>query len=1293
VDTRAHLGYTNRMAFRDVVEVGRLCVRVFRDTDGLPQNDVVAMAYDGAGYLWAGTQDGLARYNGRAWTVERLPNARRSTWITSLLATSDGELWVGTHGGGLARRDAGGAWSVVDATAGLPHDHVVAMCEAGDDVWVATPRGLARWRAGRWEAVALPDESAHPLCLETVAGELWVGTRDHGLLRYARGRWSTREGDPREMVRALLRAETGVYAALDAGVAVLGDGRWTPLDAAPRSAASALLETASASGGRTLWIGTNDGLVRVEGGRAVRYSTEHGLPNHVVMSLLPRTTRDGTLAVWVGTYGGGLARVDLGQWTAFDTTSGLPNKVVVGLMETDDDGRPVMWMSTYGGGVARFEDGAWRVLDATSGLPHNNTWGIAEERHADGSRTLWVCTQGGGLGRWHDGRWSVLDKESGLPENRLRSVLLTRGREGRTVAWISAYAGLARVEGDEVAVVNRASGVRFDHVRGILETTAPDGTPTLWACTHGAGLARLEGGRWSYEDTTTGLPNDNTTSAHEILLGDRRTLWVGTMGGGVAWCDLDERPLRWRVLSTETSPALANDTVYQVQRDARGRVYVTTNRGVTRLTPDASTPGDPFAFRAEHFTLENGLPSNECNGGASMVDGRGRIWVGTLDGAAVYDPAEEVEDRTPKPLVVERVLVGGRERSLEGGAALAHDENDVEFEVALLSYFREGETAYRTQLAGFDDEPSEWTTRFRRVYTNLPHGSYTFLAWGRDSSGNVSGPVRVPFRIRPAPWRRWWAYAAYTGAAAGLAAGAVRWRLAALSRRNEELEARIAERTAELEASERRAVESERRAVEANLAKSVFLSNMSHELRTPLNAVIGFTQLMARDPSLGGAHRENIESIQRSGEHLLGLINDVLSIAKIEAGRLTLEEQTYDLRRMLETVDDIIRARAEAKGLAQVFDVDASVPRLVRGDEGKLRQVLVNLLGNAVKFTDRGRVALRAGWADGRASFEVEDTGRGIAADEMATLFEAFQQTAAGRESREGTGLGLVISRNIVRLMGGDITVRSRVGEGTTFALDVRLPVSTEEVPAEERRRVVAVEPSPERWRVLVVDDVADNRRLLVQLLATVGIRAREASNGREAVDVWADWRPDLIFMDMRMPVMDGREATREIRRREVASGQWSVVSEEESRGSQPEPSSTDHWPLTTDHCVIVALTASAFEQEQAEILAGGCDDYVPKPYRDATVFEKLAEHLGARLVYEQEPAAAGNDGSLVGLAELPAEVVRDLGEALVQGDLELAGAAVDRIAELTPDLGVTLRAMVRAYQFDEILACLPAEP
>jgi signal transduction histidine kinase/ActR/RegA family two-component response regulator len=483
-----------------------------------------------------------------------------------------------------------------------------------------------------------------------------------------------------------------------------------------------------------------------------------------------------------------------------------------------------------------------------------------------------------------------------------------------------------------------------------------------------------------------------------------------------------------------------------------------------------------------------------------------------------------------------------------------------------------------------------------------------------------------------------------------------------LQKQVDTLEERIAERTKSLEERGKELQEATKRAEEANVAKSQFLANMSHELRTPLNAILGFTQLMERDDSIRGKQRENLGIIARSGEHLLGLINDVLEMSKIEAGQASVQDSAFDLHLLLQGVEEMFRLRAKEKKLQLLVEAQEDVPQYIIADENKLRQVLINLMGNAIKFTTEGGISLLAGLYNNKLQFRVEDTGQGISKEEISKLFKAFTQTESGMKSKQGTGLGLAISRQFVQLMGGDIEVDSEIGRGTAFTFDIVYEnASQEQIHVETKTpRVLGIDPSDTRdYRILVVDDKLENRLLMVELLELVGFKVKDAEDGAQAIKVWEEWSPQLIWMDMRMPVMDGYEATRRIK-------------------------STVKGHAT----VIIALTASALEHERAIILSEGCDDFVRKPARESVIMQKLVDHLGVKFVYEKlddTPSNVGFELNKQAIVDIPTDIMSRLKNAVAILDMEEAQKAINAILPTHPQAGEALQNLLNNYRFDQL--------
>lgn len=552
----------------------------------------------------------------------------------------------------------------------------------------------------------------------------------------------------------------------------------------------------------------------------------------------------------------------------------------------------------------------------------------------------------------------------------------------------------------------------------------------------------------------------------------------------------------------------------------------------------------------------------------------------------------------------------------------------------------------------------------------------------------------------------------------------------------------------ELIQSQKIAIERQQIAEQANRAKSEFLANMSHELRTPLNAILGFAQVMSHDNSLSSEHQENLAIINRAGEHLLNLINDILEISKIEAGRTTLNISSFNLIRLLESLEEMLRSRTLSKGIELVFEYTCNIPQYVQTDESRLRQVLLNLLSNAIKFTDSGgSVTLRVKVGPESPNsqsliFEVQDTGAGISPQEVELIFEPFGQTEIGRKSQQGTGLGLAISRKYVQLMGGDITVSSVLGLGSkfTFSIQIGLAQSSKIQTRQTQRQVVTLAPEQKEYRILVVDDVADNRLVLVKLLTPIGFRVREAANGQEAIAQWLQWQPHLIFMDMRMPVMDGYEATRVIKAAEIGlevSGRKDMLPNDENcypsgffNSADPDASHLG-WDNVTCSClenyakqlwksalpntlalpcsipytqtIVIALTASVFEEERQKILSVGCDDFIRKPFTQEILLETISQYLGVKYISQVETATKASVNSQVQTMPSEADILEHLLQISPEWLNKLRHAAascsddliLELLQEIQSDQALIFRVfkdLANNYQFEKIMELIKTD-
>ena len=415
------------------------------------------------------------------------------------------------------------------------------------------------------------------------------------------------------------------------------------------------------------------------------------------------------------------------------------------------------------------------------------------------------------------------------------------------------------------------------------------------------------------------------------------------------------------------------------------------------------------------------------------------------------------------------------------------------------------------------------------------------------------------------------------------------------------LERRVEQRTRELN-------EAKESAEAASLSKAAFLANMSHELRTPLNAILGFTQLMLYDQELNEQHQNDLQTICNSGNHLLTMINDILEMSRLEAGGVLLRERECYLYDIVDTARDMLALKADGKKLLLDFNVHPASPEYIYLDEGKLRQILINLISNAIKFTDAGHIHIRVFPEDLQSidqesskdhrclCFEVEDTGLGISELEILTLFQPFVQTDSGRRSQEGTGLGLSISYSYVKLMGGQMSVSSKVGSGSTFRFTIpikSLNLFSKDALTKSTNRVIGIDKNQPTYRILIAEDVRLNRQLLTRILLPLGFEVREVSNGQDAIAVWQSWSPHLIWMDVRMPILSGHEATSAIRRIE-----------------------SDREISTSQKVKIIALTASLVDPREEDLYLYGFDGFVSKPFTEDKLFAMMYEHLKLQYIY-----------------------------------------------------------------------------
>lgn len=1031
-----------------VMEPGRPHLLAFSPREGLPQGTIMAITFTRRGVLWVGTQDGAAWNDGRAWNVVNLPNPAVSNYLEAICEASDGSLWFGRQDGGVAQLKQG-VWRTFGRAEGLPSERVTSVVETrGEDgrpiIWLGTHGGgVVRQRGTGWEILdqsrGLPDDRVWKLVPRRTpegAEEVWVCGEGGMLARIdARNRIRAMPGLPARSVNSLLetRDEEGGLelwvSTYGLGAAHYHKGRWhflTTKEGMPSDFVTDVAQTRSLEGETITWFSTVAGLVRLEKGEFRTLSVRWGLPTDSVYRLLRDPHRPDGL--WIGTAGGGLLYYQEGSWLTHDAAAGLPGNFVTTLgLGRNAQARPVVLAGTSMG-LARFDRGAWQPIELPASIRTARVMALLDDPKGE---SLWVGTLAG-LARLQRGQWTVLGTRDGLPHPSVGCLFQTEWQPGRRELWVGTQGGgLARLTGGRWEVQNQRTGLPSDTVLALAETRE-GGRPALWAGFRGGGIGRFREGRWSFWDRARGFPNNIVSALHVSTRPDGRTeLWAGTVGGGVAWTELGPGEPAWRVISSATQPGMTSDSVHQIREDRAGRIYLSTNRGVVRLTRT------PTGVALEAFTAQDGLPSEQCTPAASVVDDRGHVWIGTVFGLAELDPAVSVPTEIPHSLVFHRAYVGEKARPLpaEGPLVLGAGERDVAVEFGLLSYRKAGEQQFRTHLEGHDTRPGGWNAQRRREFTNLAPGSYRLLVWAKDWTGQECGPTVLELLVRPAWWETWWFRSLVVASLGGLAYLAVRWRMAAVVRRARSLKLLVQRRTQELEdanAQLRREIEDR---IAAEGLKDEFVSIVSHELRTPLTSIRGALGLLqggvlgALPPEAG----RMVGMADDNAHRLQSLVNDLLDVQKISSGNLTLDRREADLNALLERVLAASEGLARASGVE--FRREGRRGELVLSmDTGRIEQVLSNLLSNAAKYSPKERpVELRLETLEQGARVSVTNYGPPIPPEFHERIFTKFAQAdSSAVRAKGGSGLGLAISRALVELHGGRIDFQSDA-EATTF--------------------------------------------------------------------------------------------------------------------------------------------------------------------------------------------------------------------------------------------------------------------
>ncbi len=1202
----------------------------FTKLQGLKHNNIFSIMQDHNGNLWFATAGGGAtRYDGKYFTHFTTKEGLSNDFVTCILQDKSGNMWFGTWGGGVSRFD-GKKFTNFTQKEGLCYHVIKAiMQDRSGNIWIGALNGhISKYDGKTFTNFSIQSENTKNTIssiIQDKSGNLWFGTFSNGVFCYdgkTIKHFTPKEGLTNISVPCMLEDKNGnIWFSISRNGVCCYDGKsflqYNGKEGLGNKTVGDIIQDKNGD----LWFGTHeDGLFRYDGKTFEHLSEKEGLSNHTVYSLFQ--DKNGT--IWIGGAGSGVSRYNGSIFTHYTEAEGLSDKRVLSIFQ-DKDGN--IWFGTWAGGANRYDGKSFTRFTQKEGLSDQLLPSIIQDK----SGNIWFGTWGNGAYCYDGKSFLHFTEKEGLAFNYVQNMLLDKSGN----IWFGTDSeGECCFDGKYFTTYAEKQGLSNPSLIYSLQ----DKNGNLWFSTP-LGVNRFDGKSFTHFTEKEGLINNYVTG----MLQDRNGyFWFATRGGGV--CRYDGKSFMY---FTEKEGLLDNNVMSALQ-DKRGNLWFGTFSGLSKLSADymeklakAKANGSddqPALFK--NYTYEDGFLGIGCNGTSIGEDDKGIIWIGTNDRLTAYHPEGDEADTSAPNIQMTGIQLFNENISwlkfykkkdtslvlgngvrinkvrfdsisnwyfLPQNLSLAYNNNYLTFHFIGITQKQSQKVKYKYKLEGLDENWSGMTGRTEVPYGNIPQGTYTFTVKAMNSEGCWSKEFRYTFTIRPPWWKTWWARMGSGMIVLMLVLAFYFRRIASFRQRQKELEKEVEIATVEIRKEKEEAESQRAKAEKSEQFKQQFLANMSHEIRTPMNAVMGMTDLVL-ETSLEEKQRFYLERIKKSGENLLHIINDILDLSKIEAGKMELEHIDFSLTDLVDQVKQTLQHRAEEKGLAFMSIIMPDVPDIVIGDPARLNQVLMNLAGNAIKFTEKGSVTIEVRGENQEVRFAVIDTGIGIPQDKLQTVFENFSQVnVSDTRKHGGTGLGLSISRQLVGMMGGKIEIESREGSGTTFSFSVKLEYGSADRLEQLKGSEQSVDGSIlDGLKILIADDNEYNRIVARDtLISKANLEIWEALNGQEVTDLVGKMKFDVILMDVQMPVMNGFDATRAIR-------------------ANVESAAKD--------IPIIGLTASVLRTDLEKCREAGMNSYIPKPFNAQQLITGIAQVLNIELKVNKEalPISKGKQPSRV---------------------------------------------------------------